>query len=259
MKKLFIVKLGGSVITDKGKAKTVNSKNLERLSAEIASALEREKFDLVIIHGGGSFGHSEAKKYRVHERLSSFGWAATHAAMQELNLEVIHALQRKGLNAIEFQTSAVAAKKAGGVEVKSMVLLEEFLRHGLIPVGYGDVVFDDGKGCSILSGDGLATHFARKLRADRVIFCSDVDGVFSADPGAGRGAKLIERISRKNIEGVALGKSRKTDVTGGMRNKVSELLKLTGYGIKSEIINGLKPGMLKKALLSEKHRGTLIE
>jgi len=58
MKNLIILKIGGSVITDKfSKIPKVNLKNLKRISTEISHVYNKKKNPLVIVHGVGPFGH----------------------------------------------------------------------------------------------------------------------------------------------------------------------------------------------------------
>ncbi|MBS7631517.1 amino acid kinase, partial [Candidatus Bathyarchaeota archaeon] len=61
---LIILKLGGSVVTEKDKPVTPNKENIKRLSREIAEAGEGE---LILIHGGGSYGHPVADEYNLSE------------------------------------------------------------------------------------------------------------------------------------------------------------------------------------------------
>ncbi|MFQ6130038.1 MAG: kinase, partial [Candidatus Hadarchaeaceae archaeon] len=61
--KPLIVKFGGSVITDKRRRFAVKQATLRRLARELAAA----KGPLVLVHGGGSFGHPMASKYKIAE------------------------------------------------------------------------------------------------------------------------------------------------------------------------------------------------
>ena len=63
-----VLKLGGSVITVKDKAMTADHDRIRRLSEEIKAAWP---LPLVLVHGGGSFGHPVAKKYRLTEGYKS--------------------------------------------------------------------------------------------------------------------------------------------------------------------------------------------
>jgi isopentenyl phosphate kinase len=135
----------------------------------------------------------------------------------------------------------------------------------MIPVPYGDVALDTKKGCCIISTEEILNYICRtftgRYRPSRIIVCGRVDGVFTGDPDANKCAELIKEITPRNIGEVGgyLAGSSGIDVTGGMKHKVESMLELAGIGIESEIINGLKPGLLKRALLGERGLGTIIK
>ncbi len=61
---LVIVKLGGSLITNKDIPESANIPKMKLLCREISQAISTDKaLQLVLIHGGGSFGHFFAKKF----------------------------------------------------------------------------------------------------------------------------------------------------------------------------------------------------
>ncbi len=61
---LIFLKLGGSLITDKSKARAPRLDVIRRLAAEVRQArAEQPNLALVLGHGSGSFGHLEAKRY----------------------------------------------------------------------------------------------------------------------------------------------------------------------------------------------------
>ena len=263
MDELVILKLGGSVITRKSDGlREVDSLNLSRLCRETAEAQKRMRFGLIVVHGAGPFGHVPAKEYELNKGLRSdkqlTGFSVTHESMEELNAYVVDALIEEGINALAYQPSAVGVLRGGKLVYFPTIVLEGLLKAGLVPVSYGDVLLDEKTGVGILSGDHLIPYLARKLHANRVIITTDVDGVFNVDPKDGGGAELIKEITPENIGFFHVGKSKGTDVTGGMRRKLNELLSLTEEGINSEIISGVKPGILKRSLLGEKGLGTLI-
>ncbi|MGA3021078.1 MAG: hypothetical protein ABSD68_03970, partial [Candidatus Micrarchaeales archaeon] len=66
MKNLVLVKLGGSLITDKTSPFTPNLDVIKRLAKEIHEAREEKGMSLIIGHGGGSFPHKPAKDYRTN-------------------------------------------------------------------------------------------------------------------------------------------------------------------------------------------------
>ncbi len=260
MTELIILKLGGSVITKKKEDKAeINEEVLQRIASEISGAMKERKVSLMVVHGAGPFGHVPAREYGLDTGLRDNrqvkGFSITHHSMERLNLLVIDALRKSGLNAIEFQPSSVGILKNEKLVHFPTRALEGILRIGLIPVAYGDVLMDEEKGVGILSGDHLVPYLAKKLNASRVIIATDVAGIFDSDPKGNRNARLIPRINSENIGALSIGNSTTTDVTGGMQRKVRELLNLE---IESEIISALEPGLVKKALLGERNIGTVI-
>ena len=85
-----VLKLGGSVVTVKDAPMTADDGNITRLCEEIKAAGPRP---LIIVHGGGSFGHPVASKYGIADGFTSErqvpGFARTHQAMVMLNNIVV--------------------------------------------------------------------------------------------------------------------------------------------------------------------------
>ncbi len=61
-----VLKIGGSVITDKKNELAARTQEINRIAQEIQRADLR---DLIVVHGGGSFGHPYAQRYRLKEGL----------------------------------------------------------------------------------------------------------------------------------------------------------------------------------------------
>jgi isopentenyl phosphate kinase len=262
MNDLIILKIGGSVITDKfSKIPKVNHENLKRISEEIASIYDKEKMSLIIIHGAGSYGHQIVNKTKIgegiknNEQLKAF--AETQRLQNELNCIFTKYLIEEGLPAIPCQASSFAVMDSGRIVKMDLSAIEGLLEAGMIPVLYGVPAYDKTQKCSILSGDQIAPYLAVKLNARKIIHATNVDGVFTGDPNLSPNAKLIPEINSKNIEQVKewLTGSTATDVTGGMFGKVSELLEI---GIESQIMNALVSGNIIKAFKGEKI-GTIIK
>lgn len=264
-KELIIVKLGGSVLTRKDEGETeVNEGNLERLSAEIAQARKEKDFDLVLVHGAGPFGHIPAKEYGLDtgykDERQAKGFCVTHQSMEKLNYRVVKALQAKGLHAVSFQPSSCGVLKDRRLIRFPTDIIKKLVGYGITPVAYGDVLLDEKTGMSILSGDHLVPYLAGELKADRIIMAADVPGIFDSDPKKNHGAKLLKEVSRENLHLIKeIGSSKGVDVTGGMKRKLDELLRLAESGTESEIVDATKPGLLKRALSGERGLGTIIK
>ncbi len=255
----LIVKLGGSVITDKSRPFVVKRATLRRLARELAVV----KKPLIIVHGGGSFGHPVASKYGIADGYKNkrqlMGLSRTHRAMERLNASVIEALQEAGISAIAVQPSACAVVNRGQIQSMELLPIRKLLKLGLVPVLYGDAVPDLSKGMSILSGDQIVAYLAQELKASRVVLGADVDGVYTANPKKNKSAKLVRRITPADVKLVAsLGTGEGKDVTGGMENKVRELLELAKRGAEAEIVNATRPGVLKRAVQGKRGLGTVV-
>ncbi|MEM4700264.1 MAG: isopentenyl phosphate kinase [Candidatus Nezhaarchaeales archaeon] len=257
-----LVKLGGSVITRKEVEWSVNREALSRLCAELAEAW-RAGVELVVVHGGGSFPHPVAERFRVHEGLRSgsleelMGFALTNDAAARLNRVVVASLLEAGVPAVSLQPSASLLARRGRVEEVYGGALRRMLELRLVPVLYGDAVMDVESGFSIASGEALLEALAPLLRPQRIVVCVDVDGVYDKYPGG----RLVERVWRGNVEEVVrgLGGARGADVTGGMLHKVEALYRLALKGYPSIIVNGLKPRLVLRALMGEPCEGTVVE
>lgn len=262
MKELVLVKLGGSLITDKTKRECLRKKTLSRVVQELKDVSSKVK--LIVGHGGGSFPHFPAKKYRVNEGVinkdSIKGFCLTHDAACRLNRLVVKEFLNAGINAVSLQPSACMLCKDGKIIESYLEPLKELLKNDIIPVPYGDAALDLTKGITIISTEQVLAEIALKLKAKRIIIAGIVPGVFTADPFKDKNAKLIPRITRENfseIRKMLLG-SHGVDVTGGMLTKVEEMLALADKGIESQIVGAEESDNLKKALLG-KDVGTIIK
>ncbi|MBS7643346.1 isopentenyl phosphate kinase family protein [Candidatus Bathyarchaeota archaeon] len=261
MDSLTILKLGGSVVTKKDKPFTPDLEAIDRLAIEIAKAGVKP---LIIIHGGGSFGHPVAEEYKLKEgyrRASQIlGFTKTRQAMTTLNGYIIDALIRYRIPAVAVQPSACTITKEGRIfhiDVKPMLMM---LKTGFVPVMYGDAVPDLTLGFTILSGDQLIANLASALSAKRVIVGVDVDGLYTADPKLDPNAQLIVSLNFEELNRVKLAMSGSTslDVTGGMLGKVTELMSVVKRGVEVIIVNASMPNRVYQALLNEDVVGTTL-
>lgn len=262
---LILVKLGGSLITDKTRPFTSRLDVINRLAREIHEAREEGKLKLIIGHGGGSFPHKPAKDYRVDlgfiDKETFKGISKVQSAASDLNRIVVNALINAEENAFTIQPFATFITEEDAIKSWYTQSLEYVLKFDMLPVVYGDVAIDVRKGCSIVSTEEILNHLARQFNSKRIILAGITDGVFDKDPNKYKDAKLIPEINSKNyleIRGF-LGGSAGIDVTGGMAQKVDKMFELTKFGVEIEIINGERPGYLKRALLGEKGLGTIIK
>jgi isopentenyl phosphate kinase len=155
---LILIKLGGSVITDKKRPATPRTEIIEHLAREVHDALNASSdLNLVLGHGSGSFGHVVSARYHVHEGLRPGqdwrGYAETGAAAARLNRIVTDSFLQVGVPVVSIQPSASARCQEGKLVAMETLPIRECLRHSLVPLVYGDVGFDQVRGSGVvLSG-----------------------------------------------------------------------------------------------------------
>jgi len=221
-----ILKLGGSVVTHKDQPDTIDWDGLEQSVTTVAAAIEEwpAENDLVIVHGGGSFGHHHAATHGVSSEDGTHDATAVvniHQAMGELNDAILGTLHDYGVDAVPVKPLSVAHRDWTDQLHLPSQQVQTMLDEGFVPVLHGDMVAHEGNGCVVLSGDDIVVSLARSLRADRVGLCSIVPGVLDEND------EVIDKISSYEDVASILGESASTDVTGGMAGKVKALLDLS--------------------------------
>ena len=253
-----ILKIGGSVITHKDQYFSPHMENIERLAGEIAESRDKS---MIIIHGAGSFGHPVAKKHSISDGLKSkdqlIGFSETHQAMTRLNQIIVDTLLEAGVPAFGISASSMLITIGTRLDDIDLSIIKRLLETGLIPVMYGDAVLDAEQGFAILSGDQLVVRLTIELGAERVIFGSDVDGIFTSNPKIDTDAKFIEKVSIGNMT-ADVGDTTYTDVTGGMMGKLAEAEEAVKAGAEVIFINATVEDRVRSALQGEKVMGTVL-
>jgi isopentenyl phosphate kinase len=251
-----LVKFGGSIITTKGAGKRVRSIVLRRLAREVAGG-----DPTIVLHGAGSFGHTLARKAHLKEGLKQPAqWHAASevsADVRTLHLAVLRALHGAKARPYSLPPGQLAFASGGHLGGLALAPFQLALAQGFLPVACGDVVLDDKQGVAIVSADTIAQHLAQRLEVTRVVFATDVDGIYTSPPGS-PGAELILRCTPDELREVRLGASAKTDVTGGMAGKGQAIAAIAETGADVWVVNGLRAGRVQEALQGKAPRGTLV-
>ncbi len=255
---MILVKLGGSVITDKSRLRTFRRGACERLARELAPAA---RDGLAVVHGAGSFGHIVAKRHALHKgfkRRSQLGHVASvQRDVRELNLRVLEALIDGGVSAVSVPPAASSSFDGGAVKSFSEAAFSSLLDIGLTPVTFGDVVPDRSMGFSICSGDLMMLELAKAFRPRLAVFCADVDGVFDSDPKVHADAELLAEVGPSDLQRLS-GRSVNADVTGGMKGKLERMLAISSHCEKCMIVNGNVRGRLGDAVRGRKVVSTVV-
>ena len=253
-----IIKIGGSVITDKKKKFTFRQKTVDNLSKQIKKADK----EIILVHGAGSFGHILAKKYKLNEgnfnNEQILGFSETLEKVQTLNTYVLRSLQKHDIPAISIPPHATLTLNDHVLEKINLQIYEKYLKRKFLPVTFGDVVLDKKLGFSICSGDLLVEILTEYFKPEKLIFVIDEDGLLTANPKINKKAEFIEEIYTKKIEKLTTTLDNHDDVTGGMKGKLDTISKISKLGIDTILLNGNKPDRLYKVLIGEETKKTII-
>jgi len=244
---MILIKLGGSIITNKQKPLSPRRKTIDSILKEIGKIKE----PVIIVHGGGSYGHYWSVKYDMHTRpakTSPKGVAIVKNSMVELNKIILDSAVKNKINSYCLPpTDFMNGNKA----IKSKILtINDISKSGLTPITFGDALWFGQKKSYILSGDVIMTTIGKILKPRLSLFVLDVDGVYSDL----KTKKLIYDFKKEKPE----IKNNKMDVTGGMTRKITEANNMAKAGLKIFFVNGNKPKRITDAVSGKKFEGTLF-
>jgi isopentenyl phosphate kinase len=244
---MILIKLGGSIITNKERPLSPRKKTIEN----IARYLKKIDEPIIIVHGGGSFGHYWSVKYDMHTKPMKYdilGVSVVKNSMIELNKIILDIFLKNKLNPYCLPpTDFMSGDKPIACKVKE---IEKIANERLIPITFGDALWYGNKKTYILSGDKIMTYLSKILRPRLSIFALNEDGLYSDL----KSKKLIHELKGEN----PIISKNNMDVTGGMTRKVEEAIKISKMGIDVFFVNGNKPERIVKAVKNRKFEGTVF-
>jgi isopentenyl phosphate kinase len=260
---LIIVKLGGSVITHKESSPPkVDEKNLSRIAAELTS----HDGQLIVVVGGGAFGHQAAYKYGfgnpdTDSKQLLNGIPEIRHNMLLLASRVEEELSNQGIPSVVISPFMFVKLENNLIEQFPLEIIRQTLNSGITVIIHGDVCFDVTGTAAILSGDTIVKYLAEQLHPKSVFIGTNVDGVMDDNPIENPDAKHIPLINNSNKDEIlaVTGPSSSIDVTGGMTKKITELLDLASQDMEIVIFNLLVPNRLVALIANESVICTRIE
>ncbi|HUT05493.1 MAG TPA: isopentenyl phosphate kinase [Nitrosopumilaceae archaeon] len=244
---MILIKLGGSIITNKEKPLSPRKKTIDNL----AKSLKKIDEPMVIVHGGGSYGHYWSVKYDMHTKPKKYdkrGVSIIKNSMIELNKIILDLFLKNRLNPYSLPPTDFME---GNKPISKKVLeIGKIARSGLTPITFGDALWYGQNKTYILSGDKIMTHLSKILKPRLNIFALNEDGLYYDL----KSKKLIYEL--KNEKPTIL--ENKMDVTGGMSRKVEEATKISKNGMNVFFVNGNNPERIVKAVKNNKFEGTLF-
>jgi isopentenyl phosphate kinase len=262
---IVLVKLGGSLVTEKAREGTARTPVIRRLAAEIAGSLDGAKGPrLVLGHGSGSFGHAAASRAGLTRgriaRKRTEGIAHVQRRAADLNRLIVAALEEAGARPFTLAPSSFLTTTGGKVAEVFTDPLFLALELGLLPVVYGDVVMDRTHGAAIVSTEEMFVAISqeaarRRIRVARAIWLGETDGLTDA---RGRTVALLSARGAARAARSASGASG-VDVTGGIALRLATVARLARAGIPSHLVDGRPRGAAAAAIAGRLPRGTWVE
>jgi acetylglutamate kinase len=262
MSQRTVIKLGGSFL--------VNETLRAQLITQIAE-LHRAGREIVLVHGGGKQIAALLDQLKIESHFHD-GLRITDAAARDVvqmvlsgkvGKDLVAELARTGINSVSLTggdgLSFLAEKTpaADGADlgfVGRIAQADDSLITSLLSVGVMPVVACVALGAEDfeyynVNGDQMAAAVAGGVKANTLIFVTDVGGVMDA------AGKTLSRLDRESInELLASGVA-----SGGMRPKLRACLEALDAGVKDIVIVGASiEAVLAKAINGEAPTGTRI-
>ena len=263
---VILLKLGGGLLTDKEKPLSIREDIVKSTIDQIINANTK----LILIHGGGSFGHPLAKKYDILGGLNTsipnqiLGLTETHQAMVKFNSYLVNMFLESNYPALSIQPSSIFINDSGNTINKSLDIIEIMLDLNILPILYGDIIFDKQGSFSIISGDQIIFKLCEKLKKyhiSKVIFGIETDGIFIyTQDNKNKNIKLVPEILSSNLDLLDLADlGKKIDVTGGIKGKINSIKDICNFNIPVQILNGLKENYIFKSLKNQNVICTMVK
>ena len=258
--KSMVIKYGGSAMIDP---------KLREIFSKDVSLLKYVGINPIVVHGGGPEIGQTLSKLNIESKFYK-GLRITDQQTMEVvvmvlagkvNKEIVLQINKSGGKAVGVSgvdAQIIKAKKklledvdlglVGDVESINPDILIHLSQSGYIPV-VAPIGFDElGKRYNI-NADSVASAVAISLKAEKLIFLTDTDGVLDKD------GNLISSIHISEIRSLINNGT----IGGGMIPKVLSAKDAVESGVKKvHIINGTKPHSLLEEIFTLEGVGTQI-
>jgi glutamate 5-kinase len=230
----LVVKVGSSLLI--GDDGHVHRGWLEGLADDIA-ALHGAKHEILIVSSGAiAIGSTVLGINKQRARLEDLQAAAAAGQVQ-----LVHAYQealgRHGIAGAQVLLTPEDTENRRRF-LNARGTLSRLIERGVVPIiNENDTVATD----EIRYGDNdrLAARVAQLVMADALVLLSDVDGLYTADPGKFAGAEHLPEVARITDEVLAMAGETRSDIgSGGMATKVQAARIATHAGCSTVIASG---------------------
>jgi len=255
-----VIKYGGAAMTD------------ATLRAQVASDIVLMKLvgiNPVIVHGGGPEITSYMNRLGLPVEFYDGMRVTSEAAMEvvkmvlvgKVNPELVAAINTHGRlavgvsgddgNLVRATQRHERLGRVGDVTEIDTTVIDNLIEDGFIPVVATVAAGDDG-GSFNVNADLVAAELATALSADKVIFLTDVDGLYADFSDK---TSLISALTPDEAEEMIVFDS----LEGGMAPKVAACVHALRGGVRrAHILNGTVPHALLLEVYTDEGVGTMI-
>jgi len=230
----LVIKVGSSLLI--GSDDKVHRGWLEGLAENIATLKSHGQEVLIVSSGAIAIGSTVLGINKRRARLEDLQ-AAAAAGQVQLVTAWQEALALHGIVAAQVLLTPEDTENRRRF-LNARGTLEKLLDHSVVPIiNENDTVATE----EIRYGDNdrLAARVAQLVMADALILLSDVDGLYTADPGSGGAAEHIPEVRKITDEIQAMAGETRSDIgSGGMSTKVQAARIATHAGCSTVIASG---------------------
>jgi isopentenyl phosphate kinase len=244
---ITLVKVGGSVLTDKQRPLTFQDADAHRFAADIRLSGTVP----ILVHGTGSWVKGIGRHYRRDGGVfrDASGFQMSCSRIRRLQEALTVALREEGVMCCPLQANAIFHRGRGVLDLYDTGPLGRLLDAGVSPLLCGDILVEGPGIFRVVSSDAVAVAIARRMRVSDCVFATDVDGVWDSD------GRLIAQVTEPRL---TVDDSDRRDVTGGMSAKIAAALEIAETGARTTIVNGRIPGRVRDALARRTVTGTRV-
>lgn len=261
----YIQKFHGKTMVIKYGGKAMIDNELQQSVVKDIALLSLVGIRVILVHGGGPQINEYLEMLGIETSFID-GLRVTDEKTMEvvrmvltgkINKELVVLLKKQGISAIGLSgedggllEAKRLSKKFGYVGSVSSVrtdIIQSLLENGFLPVIATTAIGKEGESLNV-NADDAAAKIASAIKAEKIIFLTDVDGVIV--DGA-----LASRLAYEEV--VDLIKAGK--VEGGMKPKLQACLESLSKGVKyAHILNGTIQHSLILELFTDSGVGTMI-
>lgn len=235
---MLAIKAGGSVITREGEKPVFDRASARRLAA----ALSRLTEPCLLVHGTGSFGKPPARRYGYLSGSIPAGKpvpvAAIRADLARLHGLLVAELSRAGVRALSCPGREYFRLARGRLSVCRKAELLRRLRSGFVPVVNSDI-FDCPAGLRVVSSDAILAAACAAFKPRRAVFLTGAPGLLDA------AGETLPQVRAQQLPAIRRAMPNPAgDVSGGMKGKLAEVMRITACGCDVLLADGRKPEII---------------